>query len=637
MQFGQKHIDNHIVEVLDIQNESSGLEQSFNAFSDRWLPSAIFTKQTSDLLHDLREADQKIYDICLHSQSLQSAREQIIEYLNEKESEYFDLLSPMSTADVNITERSNAKECIRVFKNIVRTENERRAKFSALQALRNAIHQRQDSKGTFTHAFLCEIISLLHGMNGRGLSFLPSEDENIIENDCSHHEEMLNVYAQTMNQAFQRFAKGTSPSIVMRQKTMKKVILAYFNASESDWDDYHWHLKHILTHKDTIGNLVHLADDELAGLEMTEREKIPVQITPYYLSLFNPDGRDDSDRAIRAQVLPTAAYCNRVALNRVRGTDMDFMGEHYTSPIEGITRRYPSIVILKPFDSCPQICVYCQRNWEIRDLDHGAFEDSKMRRAINWIREHREISEVLVTGGDPLTLDNAKIGKILDQLADIDHVERIRIGTRTIVTMPSRIDEGFAALLRAYHKPGRRELVIMTHIEHATELTPEVIDAVSRIRQCGVSIYNQQVFTYYNSRKFETAFLRKNLKLCGIDPYYTFNTKGKEETADFRVPIARLLQERKEEARLLPGTARTDEPVFNVPRIGKSHLRSWQDHEPIMILADGRRVYRFLPWDSRLSHTKDYLYTDVAIYDYLKRLHLDGEDVDQYRSIWYYF
>lgn len=116
-----------------------------------------------------------------------------------------------------------------------------------------------------------------------------------------------------------------------------------------------------------------------------------------------------------------------------------------------------------------------------------------------------------------------------------------------------------------------------------------------------------------------------------------FNTKGKEETSDFRVPIARLLQESKEEARLLPGIMRTDEPVFNVPRIGKSHLRAWQDHEPIMILADGRRVYRFLPWDSRLIASDDYLYTDVSIYDYLKRLYHDGEDVDQYRSIWYYF
>jgi lysine 2,3-aminomutase len=103
------------------------------------------------------------------------------------------------------------------------------------------------------------------------------------------------------------------------------------------------------------------------------------------------------------------------------------------------------------------------------------------------------------------------------------------------------------------------------------------------------------------------------------------------------VPIARIEQERKEEARLLPGLVRTDEPVFNVPRLGKSHLRAGQDHELVMILPDGKRVYRFYPWDSRLSFENDYLYTDVPIYDYLLRLYRDKENVDGYESIWYYF
>ena len=150
-------------------------------------------------------------------------------------------------------------------------------------------------------------------------------------------------------------------------------------------------------------------------------------------------------------------------------------------------------------------------------------------------------------------------------------------------------------------------------------------------------MYNQQVFTYFNSFKYQTCFLRKNLKLSGIDPYYSFNTKGKEETTDFRVPIARIEQERKEEARLLPGIVRTNESVFNVPKLGKSHLRSWQDHEVIMILKDGSRIYRFYPWESMLLLIEDYLYTDVSIYSYLKRLENDGEDVEKYKSIWFYF
>ncbi len=153
----------------------------------------------------------------------------------------------------------------------------------------------------------------------------------------------------------------------------------------------------------------------------------------------------------------------------------------------------------------------------------------------------------------------------------------------------------------------------------------------------GINIYNQQVFTYYNSKKYESCLLRKVLKKSGIDPYYTFNTKGKDETIDYRVPIARIEQERKEEARFLPGLVRTDEPVFNVPRLGKSHLRSWQDHEVMMILQDGRRMYRFYPWESKYALVEPYNYIDVSIYDYLKRLKDDDENVDDYSSIWYYF
>jgi len=98
-----------------------------------------------------------------------------------------------------------------------------------------------------------------------------------------------------------------------------------------------------------------------------------------------------------------------------------------------------------------------------------------------------------------------------------------------------------------------------------------------------------------------------------------------------------LLQEQKEEARLLPGSVRTDEIVFNVPRLGKNYLRAVQHHDIISILPDGRRVYEFHPWEKKLSLIDTYTYTDVPIYDYLKRLKATGEDISLYKSIWYYY
>jgi lysine 2,3-aminomutase len=103
------------------------------------------------------------------------------------------------------------------------------------------------------------------------------------------------------------------------------------------------------------------------------------------------------------------------------------------------------------------------------------------------------------------------------------------------------------------------------------------------------------------------------------------------------MPIARILQERKEEARLLPGVDRTDEPVFNVPKLGKNHLRAWQDHRMVMIRPGGSRVYEMHPWEKFIEAVPPYNYTDVPIVDFLKAMEAKGEDPAEYSTIWYYY
>ena len=542
---------------------------------------------------------------------------------------------------MHILERNNAKECIRVYKNIIRSENDVLTGFSALDTLLRLAHGDRQALDSITEGFLTEFIYLNKGLTG---------SSEVYKNQCilmdigdderqaaRNRSDFLDSYSLKMKRRMAEYSTGMDEISISNAASMRREILDYFNATEDDWYDTTWHLNHIIKDLRTLSSIVKLEDDEIDGLKAAKQYNIPVHITPYYLSLFNKGGRCDSDRAIRAQVIPSLTYCENVYKNRQEGKDLDFMGEKSTSPVDLITRRYPQILILKPYDSCPQICVYCQRNWEIKSMDEAQVTRSRIENAIQWIRQHESITEVLVTGGDPLTLNNSYLDWLLGELAAIGHVERIRIGTRIPVTLPFRIDDGLIEIFEKYHRPGRREVCIVTHFEHASEMTPDAVNAISKIRRAGMSVYNQQVFTYYNSRKYETVQLRKVLKLCGIDPYYSFNTKGKEETIDFRVPIARIEQERKEEARLLPGIVRTDEPVFNVPRLGKSHLRAWQDHEVIMIMANGERAYRFYPWESKLTICDTYVYCDVSIYMYLKRLSEDGEDLDEYRSIWYYF
>ncbi len=592
------------------------------------------------LVKGLWETDRELFRILRDAGNTAQARENTFTYLNTVERAYFNIYADSKLKTLHILDRNLAKECIRVMKNVIRSENEFLSGFSALKTLRRLAANDITTLKQISPGFILEFYHLLLGIRGKAsihrlLSGLgeSGEDRETALLRSGH----LDVYSGMIEQKASYFRSFWNEARQALRMQFTEKIRGFLGGSVADWNDPYWQLRHVIRDRRQLQALVKLSTDEMEGLRLAEEYHIDFQITPYYLSLFNPEGCDESDRAVRAQVLPSATYCRNVKMNRETGCDMDFMGEKSTSPVEGITRRYAQVLILKPYDSCPQICVYCQRNWEIKGLDEAKTTPSKIDEAIQWIAETPAIKEVLVTGGDPLTLPNGFLGRIIGKLADIPHLERIRIGTRVPVTLPCRIDDGFLAILEKHHVPGKREIVVITHFQHAFEITPEVTQAVGRIRKLGVGVYNQQVFTYYNSKRFETTFLRKTLKINGIDPYYSFNTKGKAETIDFRVPIARIEQERKEEARILPGIVRTDEPVFNVPRLGKSHLRAWQDHEPIMIMPDGSRVYRFYPWESMIARTDDYLYTDVSITQYLQRLVKDGEDPADYASIWYYF
>ncbi|HRU66571.1 MAG TPA: KamA family radical SAM protein, partial [Spirochaetota bacterium] len=381
-----------------------------------------------------------------------------------------------------------------------------------------------------------------------------------------------------------------------------------------------------------------LSQDEIENIVRTKENSIPFGVTPYYASLFlSPQHQED--RAIRAQVLFPANYIDIFSNTNNSEYISDYMKETDTSPIDLVTRRYPSIVILKPYNSCPQICVYCQRNWEIKTpLDpHAMADKEQIREAIEWIAQHKTITEVLITGGDPFVMSDEKIKELLNELSNIPHIERIRIGTRTPVTLPMRFTDSLCEMLGSFPRPGYREIAIMTHVQHPYEITEEFLSAIEKLKKQGISVYNQLVYTFYISRRFEAANLRRLLRLCGVDPYYTFYPKGKLETKNYRTPIARILQEQKEEARLMPGLCRTDEPVFNVPGLGKNHLNAWQHRDLISILKDGSRVYEFHPWEKKIADQKTYIGSDVPIFEYLKRLEEIGENSKDYETIWYYF
>ena len=536
------------------------------------------------------------------------------------------------------------RDAISVFRTILSPRSERLVGYSFLQYIHDLLYKENLKEiERPSPDFFAELEHLFRGLMGKS-GIYPDKASIFSRHEGKKAAKLrstdLSRMARGAQRHLDRYPCGLDNSAIRKRSTNKSRILTYFNATEQEWNDWKWQTRHIIRNAETLKSLVKLNDEEYEAVVLARENRIPFGITPYYLSLLDYQADGKNDYAVRAQVIPPLNYVKK--LKELRGkneTSMDFMLERNTSPIEGITRRYPMIVILKPILTCPQICVYCQRNWEIEDVysPSAALSREKLDAAIQWIADTPEIREVLVTGGDPLLLSNSKIEYLLRKLSRIEHVERIRIGTRTPVTLPQRMTDSLIRIISRFHAPGKREILIVTHFEHSYEITPQSMNAVQKFLRNGIKVYNQLVFTRYNSRKFEAAALRLKLCLIGVTPYYTFNTKGKEETDDYRAPIPRLLQEQQEEARLLPGSARTDEIVFNVPGLGKNYLRAVQHRDVISLLPDGRRVYEFHPWEKKLHLANTYVYTDVSIYKYLKRLKAMGENTSLYRTIWYYY
>jgi lysine 2,3-aminomutase len=593
----------------------------------------------------LWEASPAIHEILKTSQDLEDARFKLYAYLEKAERRIFDVDN-----DLHILEKSTVREAIRVMKSIIGPVNEYRTEFSALDLLIKLTDpKKQDLQEQVSPGFILEFINLFRGIEGRSNIYFESKQAKKGIPDflqmsgraaSEARTNILNELSSNMHKYLRKYPGGLEEDVITWRKANKKRILKYFNAEEKDWDDYQWHLKNVIKEAAPLIELIELTEEQKEAITRATKNKIPFGITPYYLSLMDSKLNIGYDHAIRAQVIPPPDYVDTLIESKEnRGIQFDFMGEHDTSPIDLMTRRYPGIAILKPYNTCAQICVYCQRNWEIDEvLDPKAMaRKEEVKRALQWMDENPAVGDVLITGGDPCVMNTQTLKGILEQVTAKKHVYRIRIGSRTPVVLPQRWNQEFVDMIASFQIPGKRQISIITHFEHNYEVTPEAMQAVQRIRRAGMMVYNQEVFTVENSRRFETVKLRLDLKSIGVDPYYTFNMKGKEETKRYMVPIARILQERKEEARLLPGLDRTDEPVFNVPKLGKNQLMAWQDHRLVMILPNGARVYEFHPWEKNIQPVPPYNYIDVPIYDYLEELAARGENIRDYRNIWFYY
>ena len=301
-------------------------------------------------------------------------------------------------------------------------------------------------------------------------------------------------------------------------ETQKQQILRYFNATQENWEDWHWQIKHRISDVDTLSSIFALTEEQKQEI-LKVGETYRWAVSPYYLSLMD---FSDSNDPIILQGLPNIAE-----LQDEEGEE-DPMGEAYTSPAPCITRRYPDRLIINVTNICGMYCRHCQRRRNIGETDvHRKKED--LQAALDYIRANPEIRDVLVTGGDALFLSDNTLDWLLGEIHNIPHVEIKRIGTRAPVTLPMRVTDNLIKILAKYPP-----IYLNTQFNHPKEVTPEAKKAADRLVSAGVILGNQAVLLKGGNNDPDVMKkLNHELLKIRVRPYYIFHAKNVKGTRHF--------------------------------------------------------------------------------------------------------
>ena len=287
--------------------------------------------------------------------------------------------------------------------------------------------------------------------------------------------------------------------------------------------DWRWQLRHRISSREQLEQLLSLTPAEIEGMAAAP-DNFRVGITPYYFSLID---RAHASCPVRMQVIPRASE-----LVVEEGELLDPLGEDAHRPVPAIFHRYPDRCLLLALDRCAIYCRHCNRR-RLVGQEESAISRKDLDDAVDYIRRTPAIRDVLISGGDPLTLSTDRLEEIIAAVRSIPHVEIIRIGTRVPVVLPMRIDDQLCTMLRRYHP-----LFVNTHFNHPVELTPQSRAACERLADAGIPIGNQTVLLRgVNSsarvlRKLFTELLR-----CRVRPYYLFQGDVAEGTGHLRTSV----------------------------------------------------------------------------------------------------
>lgn len=311
-----------------------------------------------------------------------------------------------------------------------------------------------------------------------------------------------------------------------RVKTQREKILKKLKATQEQWDDYRWQLKARFTKAQDIADIIDISKEEAEKI-LEIGQKYRYAISPYYMSLIDPH---NPECPIKLQSVPCADELNDEGY-------LDPMDEAGWTPEDLITRRYPDRLIIKVTNQCGMYCRFCQRRRMIGERDTHSTKN-KLQKAVDYVRANPEVRDVLITGGDAFMLSDNEIEWLLSELRSIEHVEIVRFGSRTPVTLPQRVTPELVNILKKYHP-----VYVNTHFNSPAEISLESKAACERLANAGIPLGNQMVLlNKINNDKFVVRKLNQELLKIRVKPYYIFHPKAVKGTSHFWVKFEEGLE-----------------------------------------------------------------------------------------------
>jgi lysine 2,3-aminomutase len=294
-------------------------------------------------------------------------------------------------------------------------------------------------------------------------------------------------------------------------------------AEDKDWNNWVWQQQKRIKSMDQLEKVLDVTQEERDAFAQSH-EMFNMGITPYYASIID---KKDPHCPIRLQSVPKAGELH------ILPTDLeDPLAEERDMPVPGITHRYPDRVLFYTTHNCPVYCRHCTRKRKVSDPSSSA-ANKQLEDGLAYIEAHKEVRDVVISGGDPLSNSDERLEYILSRLRAMEHIEVFRIGTRNLVTLPQRITQSFADMLKKYHP-----VFIHTHFNHPKECTLEAFDACTRLADAGCILHNQMVLLKgVNDDPNTVKTLNHKLLMMRVRPYYIYQCDLSQGISHFRTPV----------------------------------------------------------------------------------------------------